>query len=238
MNRIFQFDERLAREIMVPRTDMSCIYADRSHKENIAIMKREQYTRFPIAEGSKDNIIGILNTKQFFLRRDSEPEPDVRALLQPAMSVPEVMPIKQLLKEMQQERVHLAILLDEYGGTAGLITIEDIIEEIVGEIRDEFDADEAREIEMLEPQHYMVDGRALLSEVNEAAGTKLHSEDVDSIGGWLFNQQPELPEGEHWSYDGTTFIIRERDDHRIRKIEIVIDFPESEMDTSDMHKLV
>lgn len=229
VSRIFDFDERLAREIMVPRTDMVCLYIDQSRDENVAIIKKEQYTRFPVAKGSKDNIIGILNTKQFFLQYESDSKLDIRMLLQPVMSVPEVTPIKKLLKKMQQERVHIALLLDEYGGTAGLITIEDIIEEIVGEIRDEFDADEVKEIEVIEQQRYMVDGKALISEVNEAAGTDLESDEVDSIGGWLFNQKPELPVGEPWTYGHMTFVIRERDDNRIRKIEILTDFLESEI---------
>ncbi|WP_139998604.1 hemolysin family protein [Paenibacillus paridis] len=229
VNRIFDFDERLAREIMVPRTDMVCLFTDLTRDQNLEIIKKEQYTRFPVAKGSKDNIIGILNTKQFFLRYDTDRDVEVVKLLQPVMSVPEVIPINKLLRKMQQERVHIAMLLDEYGGTAGLITIEDIIEEIVGEIRDEFDADEVKEIEIIEQQRYLVNGKASISDWNEAAGTHLDSEDVDSIGGWLFNQKPELPVGEPWTYDNMTFIIRERDDNRIRKIEIQTDLSESEI---------
>lgn len=231
VSRIFAFDDRLAREIMVPRTDMVCLYVNLSLEENLAIIKKEQYTRFPVAKGSKDNIIGILNTKQFFLRYESDRNIEVNSLMQPVMSVPEVMPINKLLRKMQQDRVHIAILLDEYGGTAGLITIEDIIEEIVGEIRDEFDEDEVKEIEILEQQRYLVNGKALISDVNEAAGTDLVCDEVDSIGGWLFNLKPELPIGEPWTYDNITFIIRERDDNRIRKIEIQTELLESEMGT-------
>lgn len=231
VNRIFAFDERLAREIMVPRTDMACLYVEHTREENLEIIIREQYTRFPVAKGSKDNIIGILNTKQFFLRYETNRDIDVTSLLQPVMSVPEVMPINKLLRKMQQERVQIAILLDEYGGTAGLITIEDIIEEIVGEIRDEFDEDEVKEIEYIEQQRYLVNGKALISDWNEIAGTDLESEEVDSVGGWLFNQKPELPIGEPWTYGNMTFIIRERDDNRIRKIEIHTDLIENEMGT-------
>jgi len=230
VSRIFDFDERLAREIMVPRTDMACLYIEKSLEDNIAIIKREQYTRFPVVKGSKDNIVGILNTKQFFLRYDSVRDLNLDDLLQPVMSVPEVMPIKMLLRNMQQERVHIAILLDEYGGTSGLITIEDIIEEIVGEIRDEFDADEVKEIDMLEPQRYILDGKALILDVNEALGIDLDHEDVDSIGGWLFTHQPSLKTGEEWREDNLTFIVRERDHNRIRKIEIRIDPSESDIE--------
>ncbi len=229
VSRIFDFDERLAREIMVPRTDMICLYTGRTREQNIAIIKREQYTRFPVASGSKDHIVGILNTKQFFLQEPSSEEEDIRDLLQPVMSVPEVTPIKTLLRSMQQERVHMAILLDEYGGTAGMVTIEDILEEIVGEIRDEFDADEDKEIERLPGNRYLVDGKALISEVNEASGLHLASAEVDSIGGWLFNHRPDLPVNEPWSFEDSTFIIRERDDNRIRKIEIQTEFAESEI---------
>lgn len=230
VNRIFDFDERLAREIMVPRTDMICLYIENSKEENIDIIKKEQYTRFPVAKGDKDNIIGILNTKNLFLHdfNDSDAS-ELRSLLQPPLSVPDAIPINQLLRMMQLERVHLAILLDEYGGTSGLVTIEDMIEEIVGEIRDEFDEDEELEIERLDQEHYLVDGKALLSVVNEATGLQLHSDEADTIGGWLYMQQPDLPEGESWSYDNGVFVIKERDEHRIRKIEIYTDSAESEM---------
>lgn len=222
VNRIFEFDERLGREIMVPRTDMVCLYIDKSKEENIATIRKEQYTRFPVAKGSKDNIIGIINTKQFFMNYFNNPNTDVRHLLQPVMSVPETIPIKKLLRKMQQERVHIAILLDEYGGTSGLITIEDIIEEIVGEIRDEFDADEVKEIEAIGENRFMVNGKALISEVNAATGSQLESNDVDSIGGWLYNQNGELKVGQPWTFEELTFIIREKDEHRIRKIEISV----------------
>lgn len=229
VNRIFEFDERLAREIMVPRTDMVCLYVDHSRKENIEVIRREQYTRFPLAKGDKDTIIGILNTKHLFLQDYDDREVDLRKIVQPALTVPDVIPISQLLRMMQLERVHLAILLDEYGGTSGLLTIEDIIEEIVGDIRDEFDADEELEIERIEQEHYLVDGKALISEVNEAAGLSLASDEADTIGGWLYQKQPRLPEGESWNYGNATFVIKERDDHRIRKIEIYTDSAGSEM---------
>ena len=221
VNRIFTFDELLAREIMVPRTDMICLYADKSLEENLSIIKKEQYTRFPVAKGDKDNIIGVVNTKQFFLSYDNNPAFDYQSLIQPVMAVPEVMPVKTLLRKMQQENVHLALLLDEYGGTSGMITIEDILEEIVGEIRDEFDKDEGREIESIGLNRYLVEGTALIEEVNQVVGSSIEDEDVDSIGGWLYNRQPELQVGGEWRYDGLVFTIREKDKHRIRKIEIV-----------------
>lgn len=221
VNRIFTFDDLLAREIMVPRTDMICLYANNSLEENLAIIKREQYTRFPVALESKDHIVGIVNTKQFFLRYDNNPDFDFKTLLQPVMTVPEVMPVKSLLKKMQLEQVHIALLLDEYGGTSGLITIEDILEEIVGEIRDEFDQDEKTEFETLGENHYLVQGILLIDQLNDLLGTSIEHEDVDSIGGWLYNQQPELKKGDEWRFGSLSFIVRERDKNRIRKIEII-----------------
>ncbi|MCU6707229.1 hemolysin family protein [Paenibacillus sp. J5C_2022] len=228
VNRIFAFDERLAREVMVPRTDMVCLYVEHTREQNIAIMREEQYTRFPVARGDKDNIVGILNTKRFFLY-DGELDHDVRELLQPALSMPEVMPINKLLKHMQQEGLHMVILLDEYGGTSGLLTLEDIIEEIVGEIRDEFDEDEEREIQRVQQQQYIVNGKALIADVNEVSGLHLPNDEADTIGGWLYHQQPELPEGGTWRYDGARFTILDRDAHRIRRIEIFTDSAETEM---------
>lgn len=226
-DRIFTFDELLAREIMIPRTDMVCLYANKSLKENLEIIKREQYTRFPVAKENKDHIIGFVNTKQFFLNYDNNPNFDFGSLLQPVMTVPDVMPIKQLLKKMQKEQVHIALLLDEYGGTAGLITIEDILEEIVGEIRDEFDKDEKRDIESLDANRFLIKGTALVDEVNHYLETNIEHEEVDSIGGWLYSKQPELEKGQPWDYGDLTFIVREREQNRIRKIEIIKKLPQN-----------
>ena len=220
VNKIFAFDELLAREIMVPRTDMVCLYTNNSLADNLAIIKREQYTRFPVAKGSKDQIAGFINTKQFFLNYDNSPDYDFQALVQPLLTVPEVMPVKTLLTRMQQERAHIALLLDEYGGTSGLVTIEDIIEEIVGDIRDEFDMEEKKEIEMIADNRYMISGNALIDEINELFDTDLADADVDSIGGWLYNRQPELEKGAEWEHGPLSFTIRERDKYRIRKIEV------------------
>lgn len=219
VNRIFEFDERLAREIMVPRTDMVCLYANRDLEENMAIIRQEQYTRFPVVQESKDNVIGFINTKQIFLNIGKTGF-DFNTLVHPVLTVPEVTPVKTLLKRMQQDRVHIAVLLDEYGGTSGLVTIEDILEEIVGEIRDEFDGDETKEIEQLGEDRYAVDGVVLLSEVNDLFGAELEHEDVDTIGGWLYNQQPELKVGQSWEFGGLVFTIRVKERYRIRKIEI------------------
>ncbi|TDF97594.1 hemolysin family protein [Paenibacillus piri] len=220
VNRIFAFDDMLAREIMVPRTDMVCLYTNNTMEQNLEIIRREQYTRFPIAKESKDHIIGIMNTKQFFLNYDNNPDFDFRKLVHSVLTVPEHMPVNALLKKMQLERVHIAILVDEYGGTSGLITMEDILEEIVGEIRDEFDEDEVKEIEKINDNTYIFDGKVLLNEVNDLLGSSLENDAVDTIGGWVYTKAPEIATGKQWQYDGLTFTVLKKDSHRIRKIEI------------------
>lgn len=223
VSRIFAFDEMLAKEIMVPRTDMVCLYTNHSLQQNMEVIRREQYTRFPVATESKDNIVGTINTKQLFLELQDNEHVDFKKLVLPVMSVPEVMPVKTLLKRMQLERVHIAILVDEYGGTSGLITIEDILEEIVGEIRDEFDADERKEIEKLDENCFLLDGKVLLSELSDMTGLDFDNEEVDTIGGWLYSQIQEPSAGKKLVRDHATFIIREAAKHRIKKIEMILE---------------
>ncbi|EFM10578.1 protein of unknown function DUF21 [Paenibacillus curdlanolyticus YK9] len=222
VSRIFAFDEMLAKEIMVPRTDMICLFIDKPLADNMAIIRQEQYTRFPIAQDSKDQIIGMINTKQLFLQLQDGIPFNFDQLVRPVMTVPEVMPVKTLLKRMQQERMHIAILMDEYGGTSGMITIEDILEIIVGEIRDEFDADERKDIEKLADNCYLLDGKVSLDELGHLIGEDLGHEEVDTIGGWLYNEIQEPKPGKEFRYNQLQFIIREVSKHRIRKVELII----------------
>lgn len=220
VNRIFDFDELLAREIMVPRTDMVCLRMDDTLEDNLRVIKEEQYTRFPVIGDSKDHIVGMMNTKEFFLHKD-EPGFSFNKLVHPVMIVPEATPVNNVLKHMQQKGAHLAVLVDEYGGTSGMITIEDILEEIVGEIRDEFDSEERKEIEYLSEDCVVVDGKAPLHRINEALAVELEDEDHDTIGGWLYGHHSELRKGSEWQYGNLLFKVLEKDKHRIRKIEIV-----------------
>jgi len=206
VSRIFAFDELLAKEIMVPRTDMICLYTNKSLAENMEIIRKEQYTRFPVALESKDNIVGMINTKQLFLEYETDRDLDFKKLVHPVLSVSEVTPVKMLLKRMQLDRVHIAILVDEYGGTSGLITIEDILEEIVGEIRDEFDADERKEIEQLADNCYLLDGKVSLSELSDLTGMNFEEEDVDTVGGWLYSQVADPKPGKEHFFEKYKFI--------------------------------
>lgn len=228
VNRIFAFDNMLAREIMVPRTDMVCLYTDKTRDENLEIIVEQQYTRFPVVEESKDNIIGIINTKQFFLALRNNPNLDVTSILQPVMAVSEVTPVNELLQRMQKEGTHIAILIDEYGGTAGLVTIEDILEEIVGEIRDEFDKEEEQPIVQLGDNHVIVDGKVGVHQINDLLLSELDTEDVDTIGGWLYGTHPEMNVGETLEHQSLIFKLLDKEPHRFKRLEIVKMIPETE----------
>jgi len=220
VSRIFAFDELLAREIMVPRTDMICLDIDKSLVDNLKIIRGEQYTRFPVIQENKDNIVGTINTKKFFLNYNDNAQFELQSILQSPVLVSEAIAVKELLKQMQKNQTHIAILMDEYGGTSGMITIEDILEEIVGEIRDEFDADEKTEIEILSESHIIVDGKTSITHVNELLHTNIESDGLDTIGGWLYGFHSEIRKNEPWTYNNLIFIVLEKDKHRIRKVEI------------------
>ncbi|QDH22979.1 hemolysin family protein [Saccharibacillus brassicae] len=221
VSRIFAFDEMLATEIMVPRTDMACLYLDKSREENRRIILQEQYTRFPVADASKDHIVGMINTKKYFLALEENPNIDVSSLVQPVMSVSESMAVKDLLKKMQKENTHLAILVDEYGGTSGMVTIEDILEEIVGDIRDEFDAAEEAELVQASDDHLIVDGKVFIHRINEILMTDLDDEELNTIGGWLYGQRPDLTVGQKWQHENLEFTVLRRGPRRYRKLDIV-----------------
>lgn len=222
VSRIFTFDNLLAREIMVPRTDMACLYLDKSLEENIRIMRNEQYTRFPVALNNKDHIVGIINTKQFFLQYQVNSDMELKSLVQPVLTVQESTPVKLLLTKMQKEQTHIALLVDEYGGTSGIVTIEDILEEIVGEIRDEFDAEEHVEIEKVSDRHLIVDGKVSLSHLNDLLGTDIETDKLDTIGGWLYEKNPELTQGSKIDFGDITFIIQETSLNRVKKVEVIV----------------
>jgi CBS domain containing-hemolysin-like protein len=220
VSRIFAFDELHAKEIMVPRTDMICLDIDNTLAENLKIIRQEQYTRFPVIQGNKDNIVGTINAKQFFLNYNDNMQFDLKTILQVPVSVSEFIAVKNLLRQMQLNRTHIAILVDEYGGTSGMITIEDILEEIVGEIRDEFDADEKKEVEIINDSHIIVDGKLSITHVNELLHVEIESDGLDTIGGWLYGSQSEIKKNVPWSYHNLLFTVLEKDKHRIRKVDI------------------
>lgn len=221
VNNIFEFDDRLAKEIMVPRTEMTCFFLGDSYDANIEVIREGQFTRYPVADGDKDHIIGLVNIKRIFTGSMDQNQKSIEPFIRPIIYVSEGTPIKQALLKMQKERIHMAIVLDEYGGTAGLVTVEDILEEIVGEIRDEFDVNEQPMIEKIDKDTIVVDGKLLLTEVNDLITTELIDDGVDTIGGWFITHNIEAKEGTIVEYNGYQFIVEEIDGYQIKKIKIV-----------------
>ncbi|WP_251048059.1 hemolysin family protein [Planococcus sp. ISL-109] len=222
VNRIFEFDERIAKEIMVPRMEMSTIDHDVTLSEVFAMPGIEQFTRYPITEGDKDHVLGIVNMKHLLSAYVKNPETGdspVSDFTQPVIQVIETMPVSELLLKIQRERIHMAILRDEYGGTAGLVTIEDILEEIVGDIQDEFDIDEAPDVQKLGEDHYIFNAKLLLDSVNKILGIDIDEEDIDTIGGWFMDKHFDAIEGQKIIEQGYEFHIKEVDGHHILYLE-------------------
>ena len=223
VNNIFEFDDRIAKEIMVPRTEI--VVFDRSHTlaECLEIVKVENYTRYPVIDGEKDNIVGMLNMKEVMTDYISGKNLDtsIDEYTRPVIQVIESIAIHDLLVKMQKERVHMAILMDEYGGTAGLVTVEDILEEIVGEIRDEFDEDEVNEINKISEHKTVVDGKVLIDEVNDLFGLDIQEEEMDTIGGWILSEKMDVVEGDKVKYGDYEFKVLDIDGYHIKSLEIV-----------------
>ncbi|WP_259415911.1 hemolysin family protein [Bacillus toyonensis] len=223
VNNIFEFDNRIAKEIMVPRTEIVGFYLEDSVEEHMKVIQNERYTRYPIFGEDKDDIIGMVNVKDFFIRymnNDKEDLSSIRTYMRPIIEVMETTPIHDLLLQMQKKRIPMAVLYDEYGGTAGIVTLEDILEEIVGEIRDEYDEDEAPPIQHVNEQHIIVDGKVLISEVKDLFGLHIEEDDVDTIGGWIMMQNHEIEEGQHVEAEGYEFKVLEKDAYQIKRVEI------------------
>ncbi|WP_339293124.1 hemolysin family protein [Paenibacillus sp. FSL W8-0187] len=218
VDNIFEFADTTAREIMIPRTEMICLYNNLSLEENLKIASEGMRTRYPICDEDKDHIIGFIHIKDLmrgFVH-------DQLSLIRPIIAVPESIKISDLLRRMQRSKTQIAILIDEYGGTSGLVTLEDIMEEIVGEIQDEFD-EERPGIEKVGEDEYSIDGLMLIDEINDQFGLNVDTEDYDTIGGWLSSRlEVLLPhKGQSVMYEDYRFVIEETENKRISRIRLI-----------------
>ncbi|WP_338472996.1 hemolysin family protein [Niallia sp. XMNu-256] len=224
VNNIFEFDERTAREIMVPRTEIVSISIDDPISEVLKLIEEESYTRYPVINGDKDHVLGFINARELLTAIIKNGKSDeglkLESFINPIIHAIEAIPIHDLLVKMQKERIHLAILIDEYGGTSGLATVEDIIEEIVGEIRDEFDEDEIPEIRKVKEDHYILDGKLLIEDVNNLLGTNLTNDEIDTIAGWFLTQNFDVKVGSEIESEGYLFRVHENDEHHIQYLEV------------------
>ena len=222
VNRIFEFDDRIAKESMLPRTEMMTVDKEMTLSEVFEVLGVEQFTRYPVIDGDKDHVIGLVNMKHLltaYIKDSSNGSKSVLNYMQPIIRVIETIPIGDLLLKIQRERIHMAVLLDEYGGTSGLVTIEDILEEIVGEIRDEFDLDELPELQIVGKDHYILDAKMLLDNVNTALSISILEDDIDTVGGWFMDQRFEAIPGEKIIEQGYEFTVKEVDGNHILYLE-------------------
>lgn len=218
VDNVFDFADLSVREIMIPRTDMVCLDLEDSLEESIEMAMEERLTRYPICDGGKDNIIGFLHIKDFLQTLYKKEEPDLRKLARHALVVPEAMAVSRLLQTMQQERSQLAIVVDEYGGTAGMVTIEDVIEEIVGDIQDEFDTDRPL-VEKKGACLYSVDAKMLLEELEDVLEVAIDEEEIDSVGGWLSAHVDNPPRiGQKAAFGDAQFFVEETEGVRITRV--------------------
>lgn len=234
---VFDFGDSRARDVMVPRIDMSFIDVNATYEELLESFKGDGYTRYPVYEETTDNIIGTINMKDLLLR-DPGRDFSIRSILRKPYFTYEQKSTAALLMEMKQYSVNFVIVLDEYGATAGMITMEDLLEEIVGEIRDEYDADEVEDMqEILPEREYTAQGSAKLDDLNEALGLHLESEDYDSIGGYIIEKLDYFPEqGEFYiTRDGVKLVVDATEKNRIELVHIYIpeDYYNSEEDRDE-----
>lgn len=223
VNKIFEFDDRIAKEIMVPRTEIATLSKTDTIQEFLNILYEEKYTRYPVIDGDKDHVIGMVNIKELFTQmvdKSYQSTQTIEQYIRPIIRVIDSIPIHDLLLKMQKERIHMAILMDEYGGTSGLVTVEDILEEIVGDIRDEFDLDEVPDIRKIKEDHYIIDAKVLISEINDLLGVTIDDEDIDTMGGWILTENYDAKQGDILKHGAYHFKIKEMEDHHVRYIEI------------------
>ena len=227
IDSIFEFDDLLAYEIMTPRTDVFMFDLDDDRSEYFEELMELTHSRIPVYKGDPDNIVGILHIKDYLYNATKKgfDNVDIKKLLRPAYFVPETKNIDSLFRELQIEKQHLAILIDEYGGFSGIVSVEDIIEQIVGDIDDEFD-EEDRIIEKVNDSTFIVDGNVYLDDLEEETGVELESETSETIGGFIIDLMGEIPREnvkyEPISYDDYDFTILSVKDRRIEKIRIEI----------------
>ncbi len=226
IHNLFDFGDAEAKEIMVPRIDMTFVQADATYQEVLDIFRQDMFTRLPVYEDSTDNVIGIINMKDFLLQNDT-PEFSVRNLLREPYFTYEHKNTADLFLEMRKSSISLAIVLDEYGVTAGLITLEDLLEEIVGEIRDEYDADEEDDITRISDREFYVLGSANLNDVSEELSLHFTSDDYDTIGGYCLGLLDHLPEKNEIILTDNNILLRidRMEKNRIERIYIRLPEP-------------
>ena len=226
IDNVFNFGDFKAKDVMTPRTDIVAVSAEATYDEYVEVFRQEGFSRVPVYEEDLDNIVGLLYVKDVFLVEKEDFSP-AKYMREPYFTY-ESKPVAELFAEMRSNHLGIAVVLDEYGGTAGLVTMEDVVEEIVGEIADEFD-DEEEEIEVVKEDEFVVDGSTRLEDLNEMIGCHLESEDVDTIAGYILVILGNFPQGgEVVETDGLRIVVESMEKNRIEKLRIYKMLPEEE----------
>ena len=234
ITNVVDFGDSCAKDVMIPRVDMKCISADATFEELKTAFLNEKFTRLPVYGESSDDIIGVVNMKDLLFYEKTD-DFSIKNVMREAHFTFEYKKTSDLLAEMRENSIAMSMVLDEYGATVGLVTLEDLLEEIVGEIRDEYDEYEKDLIKEIDERTYHVDGSMKLDDINDALDTSFESEDFDSIGGLVIEHLNDLPEeGETVTLeDGTTLKVVEMDKNHIEQIEIVLSDNDSDDDEDD-----
>ncbi len=233
---VFDFSDALAKDIMIPRINMTTVNVDASYDKVLSVFRESMYTRLPVYQEEKDNIIGLINIKDFILNADRD-NFSVRQILRDAHYTYEFKKSADLMLEMREKTTNVAFVLNEYGATVGMITLEDLLEEIVGEIRDEYDQDEEELIQEVAERTFLVEGSMKLDDINDYLDTELQSEDYDSIGGIIIECLDRLPEDneEVTLEDGTSLKVQGIDQNRIIKVLMTLPEPPAEDAEEDIN---
>ena len=226
---VFDFSDAVAKDIMIPRIDMATVSEDAGYEEVLELFAECMYTRLPVFKEDKDNIIGMINIKDFILVKDKE-QFKISDIMRNIYYTYEFKKTADLLIEMREKCANVSIVLNEYGAAVGMITLEDLLEEIVGEIRDEYDEDEEEFIKQVDERVYLVEGGMKLSDVNDELGTMLESEDYDSIGGLIIENLDRLPEDGETIVTDQNITLKVQGVNQNRVVKVLMTLPKKEPD--------
>ncbi|HWQ70781.1 MAG TPA: hemolysin family protein [Desulfitobacteriaceae bacterium] len=222
VDNIFEFTDKNVRDIMIPRMDMVCVFQDDSFETILEMVMQEKYTRYPVCKGDKDSVIGFIHIRDLYEQKIRSDIQNINGIIRSLISVPESMPINDMLKRFQKGNENIAVVIDEYGGTAGIVTVEDILEEIVGSLRDEYD-EEDMEIEIVDGNTFLVQGMVHLDKIKDLTGVELPVEEYDTLNGFLTGQLGRIPaatEKPEIEYEGLLFKVEKIKNRRIMLVKI------------------
>ncbi|NMA69170.1 MAG: HlyC/CorC family transporter [Desulfitobacterium sp.] len=231
LDNVFEFSELVVSEVMVPRQDMVCLYIQDSIEEVLETVKKAGHTRYPLCDDDKDNVIGLIHMRDLLGLPENPQNIEIADLKREILIVPEGMPISHLVQKMRNQRTHLSVIVDEFGGTAGMVTIEDLIEQLVGEIYDEFEGSVQAEIIESSEGEYIINGRVLLDDLEELLEIEIHDDTISTVGGLVFNHLGRKPaKGDSIEFEGYVFTVMEVVGFRITQVKVAkIEEPSEEL---------